>query len=143
MLPTLKIRNSWPSLFDEFFKDNYLPESYYRENGKNMPAVNIAESNDEYTIEVAAPGLSKGDFKVNLENNVLTISSEKETKNETEDRNVLCREFSYSSFSRSFTLPDSVNGDKIRATHNDGILSIAIPKKEEAKVKPAKEIKIS
>ena len=74
---------------------------------------------------------------------MLTISSEKEVKNESKEENVLRREFSYTSFSRSFTLPESVNGDKIKATHHDGILSIVIPKKEEAMVKPSREIKIS
>lgn len=143
MLPKLRTRTSWPNLIDEFFGDNWMPRFFDWETGQNMPAVNITEGKEDYKIEVAAPGLSKGDFKINLENNVLTISSEKEVKNESKDENVLRREFSYTSFSRSFTLPESVNGDKIKATHNDGILSIVIPKKEEAMVKPAKEIKIS
>jgi HSP20 family protein len=108
-----------------------------------MPAVNITEGKEDYKIEVAAPGLGKEDFKISLDNNVLNISSEKEVKNESKDENVLRREFSYSSFSRSFSLPDSVNGDKIKANHNDGILSIVIPKRDEAKVKPVRDIKIS
>lgn len=143
MLPKLRTRTNWPSLIDEFFNDSWMPRFFDWETGQNMPAVNITEGKEDYKIEVAAPGLSKGDFKINLENKVLTISSEKEVKNESKDENVLRREFSYTSFSRSFTLPESVNGDKIKATHNDGILSIVIPKKEEAMVKPAKEIKIS
>jgi HSP20 family protein len=120
-----------------------MPRFYNWETGQNMPAVNITEGKEDYRIDVAAPGLKKEDFKISLDNNVLSISSEKEYKNETRDENLLRREFSYSSFSRSFTLPESVNGDKIKATHNDGILSIVVPKREEAKVKPVRDIKIS
>ena len=143
MLPRLRTRTSWPNLFDEFLNDNLMPGFFNWETGQNMPAVNITEGKNDYRIEVAAPGLKKEDFKISLDNNVLSISSEKEYKNETKDENVLRREFSYSSFSRSFTLPDSVNGDKIKATHDDGILSVVVPKKDEAKVKPVRDIKIS
>lgn len=143
MLPRLRTRTSWPNLFDEFLNDNLMPGFFNWETGQNMPAVNITEGKNDYRIEVAAPGLKKEDFKISLDNNVLGISSEKEYKNETKDENVLRREFSYSSFSRSFTLPDSVNGDNIKATHKDGILSIVVPKKDEAKVKPVRDIKIS
>ncbi len=143
MLPKLRTRTSWPNLIDEFLNESLMPGFFNWETGQNMPAVNITEGKDDYRIEVAAPGLKKEDFKISLDNNVLNISSEKEFKNETRDENVLRREFSYSSFSRSFSLPESVNGDKIKATHNDGILSIVVPKKEEAKVKPVRDIKIS
>ncbi len=143
MLPNLRTRTSWPNLIDEFLNDSLTPRFFNWETGQNMPAVNITEGKEDYKIEVAAPGLGKEDFKISLDNNVLSISSEKEVKNETNDENVLRREFSYSSFSRSFTLPESVNGDKIKATHNDGILSIVVPKKDEAKVKPIRDIKIS
>lgn len=143
MLPNLRTRTGWPNLIDEFLNDSLMPRFFNWETGQNMPAVNITEGKEDYKIEVAAPGLRKEDFKISLENNVLSISSEKEVKNETKDENVLRREFSYSSFSRSFTLPESVNGDKIKATHNDGILSIVIPRKDEAKVKPIRDIKIS
>ena len=143
MLPNLRTRTSWPNLIDEFLNDSLTPRFFNWETGQNVPAVNITEGKEDYKIEVAAPGLGKEDFKISLDNNVLSISSEKEVKNETNDENVLRREFSYSSFSRSFTLPESVNGDKIKATHNDGILSIVVPKKDEAKVKPIRDIKIS
>ncbi len=143
MLPKLRTRSSWPNLIDEFFNDSYLPRFFNWETGQNMPAVNITEGKEDYKIDVAAPGLNKEDFKISLDNNVLSISSEKEVKNESKDENVLKREFSYSSFSRTFTLPETVNGDKIKATHKDGILSIVIPKRDEAKVRPVKEIKIS
>ena len=143
MLPNLRTRTSWPNLIDEFLNDSLMPKFFNWEKGQNMPAVNITEGKEDYKIEVAAPGFRKEDFKISLENNVLSISSEKEVENETKDENVLRREFSNSSFIRSFTLPESVNGNKIKATHNDGILSIVVPKKDEAKVKPIRDIKIS
>lgn len=143
MLPILRTRNSWPNLMDEFFSNNeFLPRFNYQEN-YSVPAVNVKENNNEYQIEVAAPGLGKNDFKVNVENDVLTISSEKENNVENSDEKVMRREFSYSKFSRSFILPEDTDYDKIKATHKDGILNVIVPKKEEAKVKPAREIKIS
>ncbi|MBN2610077.1 MAG: Hsp20/alpha crystallin family protein [Bacteroidales bacterium] len=137
------MRTSWPGLIDGYFNDNFLPDVFNTEKSQNMPAVNISEGNDDYRIEVAAPGLGKEDFKVSFDNGVLTVSSEKEVNNESKEENVLRKEFSYSSFCRSFRLPDTVNGDKIKATYSDGILNIVVPKKEEAKVKPVREIKIS
>ena len=143
MLPKLMNRTSWPNLFDEFFNDSLMPRFINWETGQNLPAVNISEGKDDYKIELAAPGMGKEDFKISLDNNVLTISSEKEIKNETKDENILKREFSYSSFSRSFNLPETVNGEKIKASYTDGVLNITVPKKEEAKIKPVREIKIS
>ena len=143
MLPKLRTRTSWPSLFDEFLNDSLMPRFFNWETGQNLPAVNISEGKDDFKIEVAAPGLGKEDFKINLDNNVLTISSEKEVNNESKEDNVLRKEFSYSSFSRSFTLPDTVAGEKIKANYDGGILNIVVPKKDEAKVKPVREIKIS
>jgi HSP20 family protein len=143
MLPTLRSRNPWPSLVEEFFNGELFPKFFDAETNYSIPAVNIIENKDEYRIEVAAPGLNKEDFRVNLENNVLTVSSEKEEKKEEKDERVMRKEFSYCSFNRSFTLPMTVNSEKIKATHRDGILQILIPKKEETKEKPAREIKIS
>ena len=143
MLPTLRTRTSWPGLVEEFFNGELLPKFLDSENRYSLPAVNIIESKDDYRIEVAAPGLNKEDFKINLENNVLTVSSEKEEKQEQKEEKVMRKEFSYYSFSRSFTLPLTVNSEKIRATHKDGILQVVIPKREEAKDKPSREISIS
>jgi len=143
MLPSLRTRTSWPSLVEEFFNGDLLPKFPDAENRYSLPAVNIIESKDDYRIEVAAPGLNKEDFKINLENNVLTVSSEKEEKQEQNEEKVMRKEFSYYSFSRSFTLPLTVNSEKIRATQKDGILQVVIPKKEEARDKPSREIKIS
>lgn len=142
MLPSLRTRTAWPNLVEEFFNGDLFPRFLDAESKQSLPAVNIIESKEDYRIDVAAPGLNKEDFKVNLENNVLTVSSEKEEKQE-EDGKVMRKEFSYYSFSRSFTLPLTVNSEKIRATHKDGILQVIIPKKEEAKEKPSREIKIS
>jgi HSP20 family protein len=143
MLPILrKTRSSWPNLFDEFFNNDYHPVFFDWDGGRSLPAVNITESKKDYRVEVAAPGLTRNDFKVNLDENVLTISSEKEVKNETREEDVLRREFSYSSFSRCFTLPETADADKIKASHKDGVLSITIPKKE-VKNTPAKEIKVT
>jgi HSP20 family protein len=143
MLPTLRVKSAWPNLVEEFFNGDLFPRFFDAENRQSLPAVNIFESKDDYRIEVAAPGLNKEDFKVNLDNNVLTVLSEKEENQESNDKKVMRREFSYYSFSRSFTLPQTINSDKIMASHKDGILTISIPKKEEAKEKHARDIKIS
>jgi len=142
MLPTLRF--SRPALLaNDFFRNNFFGDVLDNSSNLSNPAVNIAEGTESYSIEVAAPGLAKGDFKVNLDHNVLTISSSKEEKKETKEGKYTRQEFSFSSFSRSFTLPESVDGEKITATYTDGILYVSIPKKEEAKIKPAREIAIA
>ncbi|HSG67133.1 MAG TPA: Hsp20/alpha crystallin family protein, partial [Bacteroidales bacterium] len=109
-----------------------------------LPSVNIKESNDGFEVEMAAPGLSKNDFKIELNNDQLTISSEKEIRNETkEDEQFTRREFSYQSFCRSFYLPNTADPEKIKAKYDSGLLRVSIPKKEEAKPKPPKQITIS
>ncbi len=111
-------------------------------NNETSPSVNIAENSEGFKIEFAAPGLTKEEFQINLDNNVLTVGSEKEVEKEESNENFTRREFNYSSFQRSFTLPDSANGEKISAEYENGILNIEIPKREEAKVKPVREIEI-
>lgn len=135
-------RNTWPSLVDEFFGKDLLGNIIDGFTGVNMPAVNIVEEKDDFRIEVAAPGLDKKDFKIDLNNNVLTISSEKNDEKEEKSERFMRREFSYSSFKRSFTLPETAQVDKIVANHKNGILQITIPKKEEARVKPPRQIAI-
>ncbi|MGM0648249.1 MAG: Hsp20/alpha crystallin family protein [Bacteroidota bacterium] len=137
-----------PSLFDRLFNDELMDWNLgnFASKNSNLPAVNVKEDEDAFNIEVAAPGLQKKDFKVNLENDRLTISSEKKEENKDKDRddNFTRREFSYQSFQRSFQLPENlVDADKIKASYKDGILNVHIPKREEARPKPAKEIKIS
>ena len=108
-----------------------------------MPKVNIKEEPDAFVVEMAAPGLKKSDFEINLDNNILSISAEvSESKQDVAD-NYTRREFGYSSFKRTFTLPDSVDDSKIKASYNEGILEVHLPKKEEAKDKPARIIDIS
>ena len=143
MLPSLRTRTSLPSFVEEYFNGDFLPRFFDVENYNSVPAVNIAESKDEYRIDVAAPGLNKEDFRIQIDKNVLTVSSEKEEKHEEKDEKIMRKEFSYYSFRRCFTLPETVNSDRIKASHKDGILEIVIPKREESKEKPAREIKIS
>jgi HSP20 family protein len=143
MLPSLKTRNAWPSLVEEFFNGDLLPRFLDAESRQSLPAVNIIEGKDDYRIEVAAPGLRKEDFRINLDNNLLTVSSEREEKKESNEEKVMRKEFNYYSFSRSFTLPQTVDSEKIQASHKDGILNIMIPKRDEAKQKPSRDIKIS
>lgn len=144
MLPALRKKSSFPSLIDEFFGSDVFP-GFFLDYDKRMatPAVNVIEGKEDYRIEVAAPGLDKTDFKIDLENNILTISAEKEDKQEETNERYMRREFNYSSFSRSFSLPESLDAEKISARHKDGILNVVIPKKEEAKEKPARMIKIA
>ena len=141
MLPMLRNKNFFPSIVDEFFGRDYMPALDFQ-TGINMPSVNIVESKDDFRIEVAAPGLDKNDFKINVENNVLNISSEKEESNEDNDERYMRREFCYTSFNRSFSLPQTVESDKVSAKHENGVLTISMPKREEAKVKPARQIEI-
>lgn len=142
MIPMLRRRNALPSFVDEFFGDDLFNKFFNENENVTVPSVNIKEGKEDYSIEIAAPGLDKKDFKVDLNNNILEISSEKEIKNEENNEKVMRREFRYASFKRSFTLPESVDSEKIKANYNNGILRIEIPKKKEAKVKPTRQIAI-
>ena len=136
-----------PSLVEDFFLRDFFDNSNanWRSGGTTLPAVNVMETNDDFTIEVAAPGMKREDFHVELDNNTLTISSSREEKKEDKGDDLYTRrEFSYQSFQRSFALPENkIVGEKIAARYTDGILYITVPKKEEAKVKPPKQISIS
>jgi HSP20 family protein len=137
---------SWANFVNDFFNSDLSDWSlrHYSDPNTTLPAVNIKENADSFMVEMAAPGMAKEDFTIELNNDLLTISSEKKTENETKEGETFTRrEFSYQSFSRSFTLPKTVDADKISAKYENGILSIAIPKKEEAKPKPTKQISIS
>ena len=124
-----------PSLFEDFFNKPLLDlfDGGLSSRMINVPAVNISERKDDYLVSLAAPGLKKEDFKIDVEGNLLTISSEKEEEKEEKDEKYTRQEYSYSSFERSFTLPDEVNKDKIDARYQDGVLELVLPKKEEAK----------
>jgi HSP20 family protein len=124
-----------PSFFDDFFSKPLfdLIDGGFPSKRINVPAVNITERKDDYLVSMAAPGLKKEDFKIDVEGNMLTISSENEEENEETEEKFTRQEYSYSSFERSFTLPDEVNKDRIDAHYQDGVLKIVLPKKEEAK----------
>ena len=145
----IKRNDSYPAfsnLFGDFFDKAFSDwnSTNFSLTNTTLPAVNIQESKDDFLVSMAVPGMRKRDFKLDLNDNVLTISSErKEEKKEDED-NFTRREYSYQSFSRSFTLPkDVVNDEKISAKYENGELKILIPKKEEAKPKKPKLISIN
>lgn len=108
-----------------------------------IPSVNITESEKEFEIEMAAPGLDRKDIKVEVENNMLCISSEKEENKKEEKKNYTRREYSYNSFSRKFSLPENSLPDKVNAKYENGILHVVLPKKEVTVSKMSKEIKVS
>ncbi|MFO7922086.1 MAG: Hsp20/alpha crystallin family protein [Bacteroidales bacterium] len=144
MLPVFNRRGSLPSVVDDFFGKDMLSNFFDDyQTGICVPAVNIIEGKEDFRIEVAAPGLDKKDFSIDVKNNVLFISSEKQQQDESKEEKIMRREFSYSSFSRSFSLPNTIDTEKISANHKDGVLNIIIPKKEEAREKPPRQIKIS
>lgn len=133
-----------PTLLSDFFNaDNFLSNKWFeKEFNQTLPAVNIKENADGFNIEFAAPGFSKTDFKVNIEQDLLTVSAEKKEEKKEENEQYTRKEFSYNTFSRSFTLPQTANAEKIDAKYSDGILRLVIPKKEEAKKQGPKEIKV-
>ena len=139
LLPTVSrfFDDDWNELFD-WSNRNYSP-TY-----STLPSVNIMENPDNFIVEVAAPGMKKDDFHVELHNNLLTIKSEHSEKHEEKMEKYTRKEFSYNAFQRTFNLNNKLIDDsKIEAKYKDGILSIVLPKKEEAKEKPARSIKIS
>ena len=148
-LRTLTKRNdSVPSLFNDIFRPW---ESLFDLNGGsllgklntlNVPAANIVENKDNYEVSLAAPGMKKDDFNIDVEGNVLTISAEKEERREDVTERYSRKEFNYTSFSRSFTLPEWVNKDKIDASYENGLLRLHLPKTEEAKKLSAKHITV-
>ncbi len=137
---------SWSNLFDDFLNNNWndWTNRHYSNTNTTLPSVNIKETEENFEVEVAAPGMGKEDFKVDVNNGYLTISSEKKRETKTEDPKgkYTKQEFCYESFSRSFTLPGSADTEKIGAKYEKGILTISIPKKEEAKPKPVRQISI-
>jgi len=123
-----------PSFVNEFLKpwDQWFDNGF--EKTLSVPAVNIEENVGQYDISMAIPGMKKDDFKIDLEGDLLTVSAEKEETNEEEYKKYNRREYNYSSFARSFTLPEDVKYDKIEASYNDGVLKLVLPKNEVAKI---------
>lgn len=134
------------NLFDDFFTRDFLNWGLANNSTTNttIPAVNIKETPENFAVEMAAPGMKKEDFRIELDGNNLTISSEWQNQaDEKEGERYTRREFSYQSFQRTFTLPRNVvDGDKIEAKYENGVLRLLIPKREEAKQKPARMIEI-
>ena len=140
------LQNNFPKFFDELIKRDIFNwgMSNFSDTNTTIPAVNIKETTNNYEVEVAVPGMEKKDFKVVLEGNSLTISSEKTTSGEqNEAAKYRSREFSYESFSRTFTLQkEVVDTENIQAKYEQGVLHLLIPKKEQAKEKEPKRIEI-
>jgi len=142
----VRLSNQFPALFDRFLSNDLFDWSNrnYSDTDTTVPSVNIKESSDEFEVELAAPGFVKSDFNIELNHDLLTISSAKKVENEIkEGQQFARREFSYQSFSRSFSLPNTADGEKIKAKYENGILRVSIPKKEEARPKPARQITVS
>jgi HSP20 family protein len=131
----------FPSLMNEIFKPDWfggMDDSKF-----STPAVNIIENETGFELELSVPGRAKEDFHIDVDTNVLTVSAEIKTKKETENINYTRREFTHKSFKRAFTLPDSINGNEIKADYVNGILKFTLPKREEGLPKPKRKIELS
>ncbi len=139
------MRSEFSELFDfDRFFDQPLMNFPYAETGRfsRMPATNIKELDDEFIVELAAPGLKKKDFHVDIDNGMLEIKVEKEEESKEEKELFTRREYSYNAFYRAFNLPETVDGNKIKAEYEEGILKVHLPKTPDAKKKPVKEIAV-
>ncbi len=140
MLPIMN-RNQWlPTVFNDFFNTDYMPKA-----SCTAPAINVTESDKDYTVELAAPGLKKEDFKVNINddgNLVIKMEQKEEQKEEDKSRHYLRREFSYSKYEQTLILPDDVEKEQISAKVDNGVLTIDLPKTAAAQKKPARQIDI-
>jgi HSP20 family protein len=141
MLPTITRRSFRPFYMNGFFDDDFFP--VLSSKNSNSPAVNIREDDKNYVLDFAIPGLEKKDMKIDMNEDVLTVSSEVKKESEENKNGYKRKEFSYSSFSRSFYIPENVNREKIEAAYKDGVLTVSLPKQEEEKSKVAKTIEIS
>jgi len=136
--------SSAPSFFDKFLEREWMDQNQqnYSQTNTTLPAINVWENDDKYGIEVAVPGMKKEDFRIEFDNDSVSISSDIKTDHKN-NGSILRQEFSYQSFQRSFKIADKViDADKIEAGYKDGILRISLPKREELKPKPAQTIRI-
>ena len=134
-----------PSLFNDFFtpwNEWFDDRSSLYNRLLTMPPVNIVENKNEYIVSMSIPGFKKEDFKIDTEGNMLTIRSEKEESEEEKEMKFTRKEYTYSSFSRSFTMPEEINREKIEAKYENGILKLFLPRKEETKKISAKQIAV-
>ena len=141
MLPTITRRSFRPFYMPNFFDDDFLPMLSSRTC--SVPSVNIREDENDYSLDLAVPGINKDDLKIDIDEDILTISSENKCEKEESRDGYKRKEFSYSSFCRSFYIPENVNRDKIEAKYKDGVLSVSLPKQEEEKTKLSRQITIS
>lgn len=144
---TLIKRSNWPTLMNDnwltdFVDNNRFFDADWMKRFQEIPAVNVKEKDKEFEIELAAPGLKKDDFKITVENGILTIKAEREEEKEIKEDNFTRREFSYENFTRSFTLPESVNEEKVDAQYENGILQLKIAKKQIVVEKKPKAIAV-
>lgn len=140
MTLTKRFSSLLPAFIDEPFFNEWIGDRFAL---AKVPPVNIVERENEYEIEMAVPGMNKDDFHVTCENGLLTISAEKEEKKEEKDKNFTKREYNFNSFSRSFTLPEAVKFDQVKARYENGMLKLSLPITAESRAKSKKEIKIS
>lgn len=141
MLPTITRKSFRPFYMPNLFDDDFFPVMSARSN--SMPAVNIREDEKFFTLDLAVPGIDKKDLKIDINEDVLTVSSEAKTENEENKDGYKRKEFSFSSFCRSFYIPENVNKEKIEANYKDGVLTVALPKQEEEKNKISRQVIIS
>lgn len=142
--PIKKTENDFPSIFSDLFDtDRFFGNNWGKSLNANFPAANVKETDKEYRIEVSIPGLKKEDIKVNIENEILSISAENKDEKNEEGEKYTRKEFSYNSFSRSFQLPKIANTEKTDASYENGILKVVINKKEEASKDTKKHISIN
>jgi HSP20 family protein len=141
MLPTITRKSFRPFYMSNLFDDDFFPSLHSRSS--SMPAVNIREDEKSYILDLAVPGMDKKDLKIDINEDVLTISSESKHETEENKDGYKRKEFSYSSFCRSFYIPENVNRDKIEANYKDGILAVGLPKQKEEKSRVSRQINIS
>jgi HSP20 family protein len=141
MLPTITTRSFRPFYMPNFFDDDFFPVLSKRTS--SVPSVNVREDDKNFILDVAVPGIDKKDLKIDVNEDVLTISSESKSESEESTDGYKRKEFSYSSFSRSFYVPENVNREKVEANYKDGILTVTLPKQEEEKNKVTRKIEIS
>lgn len=141
MLPTITRRSFRPFYVPGIFDDDFSP--FHSNSTSTTPAVNVREDEKNYFLELAIPGIDKKDLKIDVNEDVLTISSESRNESEESKDGYKRKEFSYSAFSKSFYVPENVNKDKIEANYKDGVLSLSLPKQEEEKNKITRKIEVS
>jgi HSP20 family protein len=141
MLPTITRKSFRPFYMSNLFDDDFLP--VFQNRTSPMPAVNIKENEKQYSLELAVPGMEKKDLKIDINEDVLTISSESKNEREESSDGYKRKEFSYASFCRSFFIPENVDREKIEANYKDGILTVGLPKQEEEKSKMTRQVSIS